>query len=250
MDAALAVRDEALAECASALGRGADELEARATRIAELEAACDRISALAVDRADELDRVRAQLDELRADADSRVAALATLATELEQVRRQARGQATRIRLRALRDAAELSERITELSRRPADARDRLLESLHTAIARLGVDPEAIGPGAASEPRLRAADELFEGTVEIEVGPLGDFSQLVGFEDAAAQISGTSQISVKRFAGGRATLELRLSEPVELLAELERRAPFGFTVRDRRFDRLVLDLEAAADAEAA
>ena len=36
-------------------------------------------------------------------------------------------------------------------------------------------------------------------VEIEVGPLADFSQLVGFEDAAGAIVATSQISVKRFA---------------------------------------------------
>jgi len=35
--------------------------------------------------------------------------------------------------------------------------------------------------------------------------------------------------------------MKLAEPVELLNELERRAPFEFRVRDQRFDRLVLDL---------
>jgi len=53
--------------------------------------------------------------------------------------------------------------------------------------------------------------------------------------------------VKRFARGRATLEVKLIEPVELLRELEERSPFEFRVRDRRRDRLVLDVD---EAEAA
>jgi hypothetical protein len=86
------------------------------------------------------------------------------------------------------------------------------------------------------------EDLFNGMVEVEVGPLSDFSQLVGFEDAAGGISATSEISVKRFAAGRATLEMRLDQPVELLRELEERAPFEFKVRGRRFDRLVLEVD--------
>ena len=36
--------------------------------------------------------------------------------------------------------------------------------------------------------------------------------------------------------------MKLDEPVELLRELEERAPFEFKVRDHRFDRLVLDVD--------
>ena len=57
-----------------------------------------------------------------------------------------------------------------------------------------------------------------------MGPLSDFSQLVGFEDAAAGIGATSEMSVKRFTQGRATLAMRFKHPVELLSELEERAP--------------------------
>ena len=85
--------------------------------------------------------------------------------------------------------------------------------------------------------------MFVGSVELEVGPLSDFAQLVGFEDAAGGIDATREISVKRFAAGRATLEMRLSEPVELLRELEERAPFEFKVRDLRADRVVIDVDA-------
>jgi hypothetical protein len=161
------------------------------------------------------------------------------------VRAQARGQATRIRMRALRDAAELSDRITECARRPVEARERMLGAIHEALARIGVEEDDYEPGATGGFGIRPAAEMFDGRVEIEVGPLDDFSQLVGFEDAAGAITATSEISVKRFARGRATLEMTLAEPVELLEELERRSPFEFRVRDRRFDRLVLDVGAEA-----
>ena len=46
--------------------------------------------------------------------------------------------------------------------------------------------------------------------------MSDFSQLVGFEDAAAGIGATSEVSVRRFTQGRATLAMRFKHPVELL----------------------------------
>jgi hypothetical protein len=121
----------------------------------------------------------------------------------------------------------------------------LIESLQDVIDRMGAadddeeDPLAL---AVSNGHVeREPGELFEGLVEVEVGPLSDFSQLVGFEDAAAGIGATSEVSVKRFTQGRATLAMRFKHPVELLRELEERAPFEFRVRDTRSDRVVLDL---------
>ena len=165
-------------------------------------------------------------------------------SELEDVRRTARGQATRIRLRALHDAAELSGRIGELSERPG-MRERLLEGLMEAISRIGgteadAEPE-IAPASTNGHAHRDPADLFEGLVEVEIGPLSDFSQLVGFEDAAKSIAATSEISVKRFSEGRATLSVSLKEPVELLRELEQRCDLGFSVRDLRHDRVVLDV---------
>ena len=80
----------------------------------------------------------------------------------------------------------------------------------------------MAPAATNGHRLAAAGDVFEGMVEVEIGPLDDFSQLVGFEDAMGGIGATREISVKRFAQGRATLEMKLAEPVELLRELEER----------------------------
>jgi hypothetical protein len=200
----------------------------------------------------ELEALGRELERMRTEGDRGMRTLEAIAGELDQVRRQARSQATRMRMRALREAADLSERIAELGIRPERERERLLESIAEAIARIGVEDELelteadVGAGGRV---TRSAEDMFDGMVEIEVGPLDDFAQLVGFEDAAGAITATSEISVRRFARGRATLEMRLSEPTELLHELEQRAPFEFRVRKRRFDRLVLDVGADSAAAA-
>ena len=237
---ALELRDRALADSRAELERHAEKLEARRRRIEQLELVCDRLCDRVVERGRELAKTRAELERVQAETQSGLDALARLTEQIEGVRSQARGQATRIRLRALRDAAELAERAAEVAERPGPGRERLLDSLQAAIARMSA---AEGERGDESPVLEAGDEVFDGRVEVEVGPLNDFSQLVGFEDAAGQIGATSEISVKRFARGRATLEVRLTEPVELLRELEERSPFEFRVRDRRFDRLVLDVDA-------
>ena len=246
MDEALAARDAALAVVSAQLTAHRAQLEGERRRIEQLELACDGLCERVVTRERELAELRAELGRLREEGERGMRALAGLASELKDVRRQARGQATRIRLRALREAADLGGRMTELARRP-ESRERLLDSLQTAIARIGAEEEAEEILTSNGRALRSADQLFDGMVEIEVGPLADFSQLVGFEDAAGGIVATSEISVKRFARGRATLEVKLIEPVELLRELEERSPFEFRVRDRRRDRLVLDVD---EAEAA
>ena len=253
----MARRDLALTDSANALARHAQELEHRRARIAELEKAmawlADRV--VASERA--ADEVRAELAQERGRGEDVERALMGLAEELDGLRSAARGQATRIRLRALRDAADLADRVAEVSRRPAETRDRLIDSLHEAIKRIARaegEPEpmlaefTLGERADWHESTVDDDDLFDGTVEVEVGPLSDFSQLVGFEDAAGGISATSEISVKRFAAGRATLEMRLAQPVELLRELEERAPFEFKVRGRRFDRLVLEVDGGAPDE--
>jgi len=150
-------------------------------------------------------------------------------------------------------AVELGDRVTELTQSPGRIRERLLDSLQAAIQRLSgeeeLQPAAGLPHARSNGHVeRDAGALFEGMVEVEIGPLSDFSQLVGFEDAAQSITATSEISVERFSGGRATLAVSLREPVELLRELEERCDLEFEVRDLRRDRLILDVGNGNSAE--
>ena len=99
-------------------------------------------------------------------------------------------------------------------------------------------------GAAPSPNGNGnggAPGLYEGQVKLEIGPLGDFSQLVGFEDAVGRL-GASEISIERFSEGRATLSMRLDEPIELLQQLEDLSSLDFKVRHVAPDNLILDVD--------
>jgi len=262
-DAALEAVGEKLAEAQSRIGaqgveltERAEELQRQSEGIAEMERVAARLAERVILRERELRGVRQELARVRADGEESIRSLARLATQLDDVRRQASGQATRIRLRALRDAAELSERLAELAKQPGGAGERLMDSLQEAIRRISGDEDGAEeragtnghdavleiPQEVNGHREREPGRLFAGLVELDIGPLSDFSQLVGFEDAANGIDATSEISVKRFTEGRATLAMRLKHPVELLRELEERAPFEFVVRDTRKGRVVLDVD--------
>jgi hypothetical protein len=242
---AIDVRDAAIGERDAALEAHRAEAASASLRIDEMERVSARLATMVVDRDKELRQIRLELRTALERDDEGVRALMAIADDLEVVRRQARTQATRIRLRALREAAVVAERVADLEGAEGDSRERLIERLGEAIERVGVedDEEDLPADAQANGHAeREPGELFDGLVEVEVGPLSDFSQLVGFEDAAGAIGATSEISVKRFTQGRATLAMRFKHPVELLRELEERAPFEFKVRDTRSGRIVLDLD--------
>jgi hypothetical protein len=247
VEEALGERDMWVARVTAELTAEMAELDAARLRVTQLELVAEELSDRVVGRERELRSVRTKLETARAESERGMRSVIALGEELRAIRTQARGQATRIRMQALREAAELGERVAELASRPAEARERLLEELREAIGRIGheegvEDAVAVAAGSNGHRDGAAAGDVFAGMVEVEIGPLDDFSKLVGFEDAAGAIGATKEISVKRFAQGRATLEMKLGEPVELLRELEERAPFEFRVRDTRSDRVILDVD--------
>jgi hypothetical protein len=217
VDAAIVTRDARIAE-----------LEQQLPQIAELERELSCLSGMVIEREREIRDLRTELRDANERHDRSLASLESISQRLEEIQAQARGQATRIRMKALREAVEVSRRVQDLA------------------GRIGVDPAtiaAIETSSNGNGHLEGEpEELFEGLVKIEIGPLGDFSQLVRFEDAAEQIGAMSEISVERFSDGRATLSLRLDEPVALLRELEQRSPLEFKVRHAAGDRLVLDVD--------
>ena len=181
---------------------------------------------MVIEREREIRGLRDQLAEANEQHDRRLASLESVSSRLEEIQSQARGQATRIRMKALREAVEVGRRAQELTDAQAGAS--------------GVAGETAGGGNGAVER--AAQGLYEGIVRVEIGPFDDFSQLVGFEDAAGQIDATSEISVERFSEGRATISMHLDEPVELLRELEERSPLDFKVRRTAEDNLILDVD--------
>jgi chromosome segregation ATPase len=191
--------------------------------IAEMEAETTTLAGMVLEREREIRALDGRLREANECHDRSIAALDAITARLEELEAQARGQATRIRMKALREAVEVSKKVKALTE---------------------VDPvfQAEPQAAASEPETAAADDpLYAGRVKLEIGPLGDFSQLVGFEDAIGQI-GASEISVERFSEGRATLSMNLDQPVDLLRELEELSSLDFKVRHNTPDNLILDVD--------
>lgn len=175
------------------------------------------------------------------DADA--GAIGALARRLEEIHDQARRQATRIRMSALQDAVQISERVTELSRLRDELGARVAELAGSAGIRIGGGGDR--PAVGTEPAAVAADGVFAGSVEVEVGPLRDFAQLTSFEDAVSTIAPDAEVRVRNFSDGRATFSMRFAQPVELVRELEKKAPFGFSVRDASREGVVLDLDTDA-----
>jgi cell division septum initiation protein DivIVA len=199
-------------------------IEARDARLARLEREAQRLAERVVDREKRLH------DVLKRPM--------SVTKGIEEIYGQARRQATRIRMKALDDAVQMAERVSELTRLRDDLSARVTELAEVARARLGLEEEV----------RRDVHNVFAGQVEVDVGPLHDFAQLTGFEDAAAGIDGASEIKVRRFSDRRATVSMKLEGPVELLRELEERAPFDFVVRDTRSNGLVLDLDDEGPAQ--
>jgi len=211
VDAALTARDAAI--------------EAVERHASEAEAELASLSGMVIEREREIRGLGERLREAEQRHERSIASLHAVSERLEEIQAQARGQATRIRMKALREAVEVSRRTQDL-----------------AEAQAGDAPAGASNGTAAQPTAeQALGQLFEGLIKLEIGPLGDFSQLVGFEDAVGRL-GASDISVERFSEGRATVSMQFDEPVELLRELEESAPFEFNIRRTADERLILDVD--------
>lgn len=229
VDAAIGARDTQIAgleQQAAVLGEKNSTLETQgllqARAIAEADADMSSLSGMVIEREREIRSLGERLRDANERHERSIVSLQAVSERLEEIQAQARGQATRIRMKALREAVEVSRRSQDL----AEAQDGLADG--------AARPDSSGAEAA-------LGQLFEGLIKLEIGPLGDFSQLVGFEDAVGQI-GASDVSVERFSEGRATFSMQLNHPVELLRELESRSALEFKVRHTAPDNLILDID--------
>ncbi|MGH2924235.1 MAG: hypothetical protein ACRDKH_09450 [Solirubrobacterales bacterium] len=181
-----------------------------------------------------------------ASGDDATGPIESIARRVEDVHAQARRQATRIRMAALEDAVQITDRIGELMKLREELSGRVRELAGMAGIKLGAgeDGEATFGRAPAAANGAPPDGVYSGAVRVELGPLRDFAQLSLFQDAAAGIDAASEIKVTRVSQGRATVSMNLDSPVELLRELEERAPFEFKVRDTRGDGVVLDIDDA------
>jgi chromosome segregation ATPase len=193
--------------------------DSRREKLDELEGETQVLSGMVLEREREIRVLGQRLREANECHDRSIASLDAITSRLEELEAQARGQATRIRMKALREAVEVSKKV---------------KALTDAEPVLQMTEQVPAPGAEDE-------GLYAGRVKLEIGPLDDFSQLVGFEDAVGQI-GASEISVERFSEGRATFSMSLDQPTDLVRELEELSNLDFKVRHTAPDNLILDVD--------
>jgi len=264
VEAAVAARDShisGLEQQAAALSEAKAALESQsliqARAIASNEADLSSLSGMVIERERTIRDLTERLEEANACHDRSIASLDAVSARLEDLQAQARGQATRIRMKALREAVELSSKAQALAEveeteagqpQASVAPESEIAAEVTEIEEAAPQPTANGStnGHANgighaEPGTSWEPGLYEGKIRLEIGPLGDFSQLVGVEDAVGRL-GATDISVERFSEGRATFSMRLEQPVDLLRELEALAALDFKVRHTAPDNVILDLE--------
>lgn len=217
VDAAIAARDTRVAEWEKAV------IE-RDGRLREVDAELTCLSGMVLERERESALLRDQLREAEERHERSLEKLEVIIQRVEELQAAARGQATRIRMKALREAVEVSERAQSLTQRMDFAG-------HDDLA-----PEPL-PEAEAIP-------LQEGRVEVEVGPLSDFSQLLTFQEAAESLPEVDGVRLERFSDGCATLSVNLREPTDLGAALQEAAPLALQQREATIATLAFDVPVA------
>jgi hypothetical protein len=244
--------EEALADADALAGRQAEYARALEARGRELEVALEQARQACFERDRRISWLEGELDLSRSAATTQLRGLAALGAELDALTISSRAQATRIRLRALREAAEVSIAARRLATPSRGRQNELLAALTGALDRLGAEtteelsddaPASAGPDEASLIAGGARPAPADGhRVSVDVGPFRDFSQLVSFEDAANSIGAAGEISIRRFSEGRASIEVDLEQPIDLLRELEERCDLEFKVRASGDHEIILDLD--------
>ncbi|MGE0066712.1 MAG: hypothetical protein AB7T48_05090, partial [Solirubrobacterales bacterium] len=144
------------------------DLERERALGADVEAEMASLSGMVIERERQIRELNLRLQEANECHARSISSLDAVTERLEELQAQARGQATRIRMKALREAVEVSQRVQALTE--AADEDALV-------------PSSNGNGEANGKAIAAPredfDGLYEGQVKLEIGPLGDFSQLVG-----------------------------------------------------------------------
>jgi hypothetical protein len=105
-------------------------------------------------------------------------------------------------------------------------------------------PAAVEPIAEEAPPAPASPEdmLFEGRVELGVGPFYDIASVSAFERGLASLPYVVEASVRRFEASHAVVDVRLAAPVALVRELRRTVESGFSVREVADGRVLLTFD--------
>ncbi len=223
----------ALASLEFSLGQIRLELTSLQRRVNVDEGVIDdqqaRLAALRTAESKALAQV-ALLEEARADS-ARETAWRIEAAEQEAAAAQAEAQ----RVRAEHD--ELLRRLQELTRDLGadDVPER------PASDEPESDSQPTPPVVTLLPREAAPEPTaaFETSVELDAGPFDDLASLTAFEQSLAEVPQIAEIYVRSYEEGRATFELQLREPTDVIDAMSSRLPYRLDVTESDARRIVL-----------
>jgi len=180
-------------------------------------------------------------------------------TPVEPTATPERARPSEAQLASLAELRRFRDRLERFGRELAAEYDALLGRVMTGLSSTSTPsastPAAPSPAAstpapapAPPPAMTAAEAqenaLFEGRVELGVGPFYDIASLGAFERSLAALPGVSEASVRRFEASHAVVDVHLSAPVALVRELRRAGDSGFSVREVASGRILLTFDDA------
>ena len=159
-------------------------------------------------------------------------------------------------LASLAELRRFRDRLERFARDLAAEYDALLGRVMSGLTSTATPTVAVPepvedrPPAAAQPiaeEIPAAPEspedvLFEGRVELGVGPFYDIASLSAFERGLASLPYVVEASVRRFEASHAVVDVRLAAPVALVRELRRTVESGFSVREVADGRVLLTFD--------
>jgi hypothetical protein len=86
--------------------------------------------------------------------------------------------------------------------------------------------------------------MFDGRVELLVGPFDDFASLSAFERALGSLPKIEDVYIRRFADDRATIDVTLQEPASLIEDMTKRLPYRLDVQHADVDRIAVTVSAS------
>jgi hypothetical protein len=161
----------------------------------------------------------------------------TLETDTERPR------PTEAQLASLAELRRFRERLERFTKELLSDYDAVLSRAMSGVAGRVPSPPA-APMPEPAPPAQPAEPMFEGRVELGVGPFYDIGSLSDFEQLMADVPNVIEVAVRRFEASHAVVDVRLARPVALISELHRVLETSFSVRQVAPGRLQLAFEDA------
>jgi hypothetical protein len=154
-------------------------------------------------------------------------------------------------LASLAELRRFRDRLERLAKDLASEYDALLGRVMTGLTSAS-PPAAPAPSETAPaappvpppppPAPSPEDALFEGRVELGVGPFYDIASLSAFERQLTSLPHVAEASVRRFEASHAVVDVRLAAPVALVQELRRTAGTDFSIREVADGRILLTFD--------